>query len=64
MAEVASMMGHSDWEVTKKYAHLSTASFDTVRQALTEHRQIARRIAPEDQERLRSAGSRLREQAG
>lgn len=45
LAELARMMGHSDWEVTKKYAHLSEQGYDTVRQAITDHRRIARRIA-------------------
>ena len=45
LAELARMMGHSDWEVTKKYAHLSEQGYETVRDALTDHRRIARRIA-------------------
>lgn len=42
LAELARMMGHSDWEVTKRYAHLSQQGFETVRQAITDHRQAAR----------------------
>lgn len=34
LTEVARVMGHSDTEVTKLYAHLSDAGFDTVREAL------------------------------
>lgn len=45
LAELARMMGHSDWEVTRKYAHLSEQGYDTVRKAITDHRRIARRIA-------------------
>lgn len=56
LAELARMMGHSDWEVTKKYAHLSEQGYDTVRQALTDHRRIARGIASPRQQRLANAG--------
>jgi site-specific recombinase XerD len=44
LAELARMMGHSDWEVTKKYAHLSQQGFETVRQALDSHRRAARAV--------------------
>lgn len=57
LAELARMMGHSDWEVTRKYAHLSEQGYDTVRQALTDHRRIARREANGSQHPLVSAGS-------
>lgn len=46
LAELARMMGHSDWEVTKKYAHLSEQGYDTVRRALADHRQAARLTRP------------------
>lgn len=36
--ELAKLMGHSDWEVTRRYAHLSDEGFDDVRDALTRHR--------------------------
>lgn len=38
LAEIAKVMGHSDTEVTKLYAHLTDAGFDTVRAALERHR--------------------------
>ncbi|MFF5988167.1 tyrosine-type recombinase/integrase [Prauserella flavalba] len=38
LPEIARVMGHSDEEVTRRYAHLSDAGFDTVRDALTRHR--------------------------
>jgi integrase len=44
LAELARMMGHSDWEVTRKYAHLSQQGFETVRQAIIDHRQAARPV--------------------
>lgn len=34
LAEVARMMGHSDTEVTKRYAHLAPDGYDKVREAL------------------------------
>ncbi|MEV6445587.1 site-specific integrase [Amycolatopsis sp. NPDC051716] len=34
LTEIARVMGHSDTEVTRRYAHLSDAGFDTVREAL------------------------------
>lgn len=33
-AELARVMGHSDWEVTKKYAHLADEGYDAVRDAI------------------------------
>jgi integrase len=63
LAELARMMGHSDWEVTKKYAHLSEQGYDTVRQALTDHRRIARRIADTSVMALRESVSPIGEQA-
>jgi integrase len=33
--DLAEVMGHSSWEVTKKYAHLAENRHDTVREALT-----------------------------
>lgn len=63
LAELAKMMGHSDWEVTRKYAHLSEQGYDTVRQALTDHRRIARQIANGRQHPLVSASSMDDEEA-
>lgn len=40
LPELARVMGHSDWEVTRRYAHLSDAGFDDVRAALTRRRGI------------------------
>ncbi|PRY35270.1 tyrosine-type recombinase/integrase [Umezawaea tangerina] len=34
MAELARAMGHSSWEVSRRYAHLADAGFDTVRDAI------------------------------
>lgn len=42
LPELARVMGHSDWEVTRRYAHLSDAGFDEVRAAL------ARRTGAQD----------------
>lgn len=42
LAELARMMGHSDIDVTMKYAHLSQQGFETVREALNDHRRAAR----------------------
>lgn len=41
IAELAQLMGHSDWEVTQRYAHLGDHGHDEVRQALTRHRSRA-----------------------
>lgn len=40
LPELARVMGHSDWEVTRRYAHLSDAGYDAVRDALQRHRGI------------------------
>lgn len=64
LAELARMMGHSDWEVTKKYAHLSEQGYDTVRQAITDHRRIARRIADASGMAVQDGASPLAEQLG
>lgn len=61
LAELARMMGHSDWEVTKKYAFLSEQGYDTVRQAISDHRRIARRIAREAPTTPHDTGSFLTE---
>jgi integrase len=45
LPELALMMGHSSWEVTKKYAHLSSTTYDTVRDAISSHRRGAERGA-------------------
>jgi integrase len=45
IAELALLMGHSDWETAKKYAHLSSQTFETARTALTDHVHSARRAA-------------------
>jgi len=36
-AELARVMGHSSWEVSKRYAHLSDEGYGTVRDAITSH---------------------------
>jgi len=38
LAELARVMGHSSWEVTKRYAHLSDEGYDSVRDAITARR--------------------------
>ncbi|MEU0515839.1 tyrosine-type recombinase/integrase [Amycolatopsis sp. NPDC006125] len=38
VAELAELMGHSSWEITKMYAHLSDTGFDGVRDALDRRR--------------------------
>lgn len=38
LAELARVMGHSSWEVTKRYAHLSDEGYDAVRDAITTRR--------------------------
>lgn len=48
LPELARVMGHSDWEVTRKYAHLSDAGYDAVRDAL-DRRRTAGRTANYDQ---------------
>lgn len=40
LPELARVMGHSDWEVTRRYAHLSDAGLEDVRAALTRRRGI------------------------
>lgn len=52
MAEVAKRMGHSDWEVTQKYAHLSDDGFDEVIAALERKQGIVHAVpdAPVDLE--------------
>lgn len=41
IAELSELMGHSDWEVTKRYSHLSDHHHEDVRQALSRHRSRA-----------------------
>jgi len=40
LPELARVMGHSDWEVSRRYAHLSDAGFDDVRAALDRRRGV------------------------
>lgn len=64
LPELAMMMGHADWEVTKKYAHLCpSATHETVRQALTDHRRIAQRIANDHHATLSNATPEIDDQA-
>lgn len=50
MAEVALRMGHSDWEVTQKYAHLADTGFDEVRAALARKRAMPVVVEQDDLE--------------
>ncbi|MGH3627107.1 MAG: tyrosine-type recombinase/integrase [Sciscionella sp.] len=42
-AELARVMGHSDWEISRRYAHLSDAGHDSVRDAIT--RRVSARVS-------------------
>lgn len=42
IAELSELLGHSDWETTKRYAHLADHGHDDVRSALTRRRAAAR----------------------
>lgn len=64
LAVLAEMMGHSDWEVVKKYAHLSSTHHDAVRSALSTHRRTARRTATGGLVTLGDASSTEIEEAG
>jgi integrase len=61
--ELALMMGHSKWEVTQKYAHLSSESMDSVRDALSRHRRTAGRTADPHPTTPYEVGSQPDEQA-
>lgn len=63
IAELALMMGHSKWEVTQKYAHLSSDSMDSVRDALSRHRRTAGRTADPGFTALHDASSKFDEEA-
>jgi integrase len=62
--ELARVMGHSDWEVTKRYAHLSDAGFDAVRDALTKHRGVEPEPEPDMATRVEALEKQLADLSG
>jgi integrase len=59
LPDLARVMGHSDWEVTRRYAHLSDEGFDKVREALSRHRGVTEPMRQASPAEMRLLDERL-----